>query len=264
METTPYICTTCGVQYEPSPTPPAGCPICQDERQYVNPAGQQWTTMKAINSQYKNVIELIAPNLYAIYSTPAFAISQRAHLLVSPQGNILWDCITNLDESTIDLINKIGGIKAIAISHPHYFSSIVEWSDTFNAPVYVNALDAKWLQRKDEAVVLWDSPTMELWNGIKLVHCGGHFEGGCILHWPEGKGLLVGDVIQVAPDLKTVSFMYSYPNMIPLPKREILQIKDAIKNLEFDIIYGAFGRHILSNAKEATEYSLKRYLSIFE
>ena len=264
MEAIPYICTTCGVQYNPSEAPPASCPICEDERQYVNPAGQSWTTMKAVNKKYKNIIELIAPNLYAIHTTPAFALAQRAHLLVTEQGNILWDCITNLDVSTIDLINKLGGIKAIAISHPHYFSTIAEWSKTFNAPVYINSLDAKWLQRKSDAFILWEEPKKEFWDGIKIVHCGGHFEGGCILHWPKGNALLVGDVIQVAPDLKTVSFMYSYPNMIPLPKKDILEIQNAVKDLEFDVMYGAFGRNIISNAKEATAYSLKRYLKIFE
>ena len=116
MQKTAYICTTCGVQYEPLETPPVSYPICEDERQYVNPAGQTWTTLTAINRGYKNIIELIAPNLYAIYTTPPFAIAQRAFLIITPEGNILWDCITNLDSSTIDLVNKIGGIKAIAVS----------------------------------------------------------------------------------------------------------------------------------------------------
>jgi glyoxylase-like metal-dependent hydrolase (beta-lactamase superfamily II) len=264
MQAIPYICSTCGVQYPPAAVPPERCPICEDDRQYVNPAGQLWTTMQAVNSQHKNLIELITPNLYAIYTTPPFAIAQRAHLLVTHRGNILWDCITNLDASTVDLINKIGGIKAIAISHPHYFSTIVEWSRAFNAPVFINAFDEEWLQQKDESIILWKEQEKELWNGIKLVRCGGHFPGGCVLHWPEGKALLVGDVIQVAPDLKTVSFMYSYPNMIPLPKRDILQIKDAVKDLEYDAMYGAFGRYIRTKAKEATEFSINRYLNIFE
>lgn len=264
MQTTAYICTTCGVQYEPLETPPDSCPICEDERQYVNPAGQTWTTLTAINRGYKNIIELIAPNLYAIYTTPPFAIAQRAFLIITPEGNILWDCITNLDSSTIDLVNKIGGIKAIAVSHPHYFSTIAEWSKTFGAPVYINALDEKWLQRRNDNLLLWNGHEKELWQGIKLIHCGDHFEGGCILHWPQGKALLVGDVIQVAPDQKTVSFMYSYPNMIPPPKNAIIKIEDSVKALEYNAVYGAFGRNISSSAKEAINYSIKRYLRIFE
>lgn len=260
------ICSTCGIQYEGTP---AHCPVCEDDRQYVNPGGQSWTTLEQVSRGHRNIIEKVAPNLYAIYTTPAFAIGQRAYLLITPGGNILWDCITNLDASTIDLIQQLGGIKAIALSHPHYFSTIVEWSHAFNnAPVYVHALDAQWLGRRDPVIKLWEGPMLPLWDNIELVLCGGHFPGANILHWPAGhadKGvLLVGDVIQVSPDLKTVSFMYSYPNLIPLPKRDILQIQTAVKPLKYDALYGAFGRVITSRGQQAVAFSIQRYLRIYE
>jgi glyoxylase-like metal-dependent hydrolase (beta-lactamase superfamily II) len=265
MPLIPAICATCGVQYEASETPPAVCPICADDRQYIGAGGQRWTTLPAINGQHRNIIESVAPNVYAIYSTPPFGINQRAHLLVTPGGNILWDCITNLDRSTIDLINGLGGIKAIALSHPHYFSTIVEWSSAFgNAPVYINALDAEWLGRRCDAIVEWKD-AKELWDGIRIVCCGGHFPGASVLHWPTGKGsLFVGDTIQVAPNRKTVSFMYSYPNMIPLPKAAILQIQKAVQPLEYDEMYGAFGLSIREDAQAAMRFSVQRYLEIFQ
>ena len=261
-----YICTTCGVQYEPSLAPPAHCPICEDERQYVNPLGQSWTTLDRISQQYKNVFELVAPDLYAIYSTPSFGIGQRAHLLLSPGGNILWDCITNIDDSTIAIIEKLGGLKAIALSHPHYFSTIIEWSQRFgHIPVYVHEADAAWLGRKSASIRLWNEPRVQLWDGMQLVHCGGHFAGACVLHTPANKGaLFVGDTIQVAPDLKTVSFMYSYPNLIPLSKKDILYIQQAVKGLPYEAMYGAFGRYIRTEAQKAMDYSVNRYLKIFE
>jgi hypothetical protein len=266
MEVTPYLCTTCGVQYAPSATPPENCPICEDERQYVNPIGQSWTTLPQINKQHKNIIEQVAPGIYAIYSTPAFAIGQRAHLIITPGGNILWDCVTNLDATTVDIIKKLGGIKAIAISHPHYFSTMVEWSHAFgHVPVYVHALDAEWLGRKDAVIRLWDEQELLLWDDMKLICCGGHFPGANVLYWPGGKGaLFVGDTIQVNPDQKTVSFMYSYPNLIPLPKKSIVQIKDAVKGVEYDAMYGAFGKYIRENAQTSMEYSVRRYLEIFK
>jgi glyoxylase-like metal-dependent hydrolase (beta-lactamase superfamily II) len=261
-----FICTTCGIQYSPAETPPAHCIICEDDRQYINPNGQSWTTLDELNKQHKNIIELVAPGIYAIYSTPSFAIGQRAHLVISPGGNILWDCITNLDTSTINIIEALGGIKAIAISHPHYFSTIAEWSAAFkNAPVYVNAFDEEWLCRKTSEMLLWNEQEITLWDNIKLIRCDGHFPGACVLYHPHNKGsLFVGDTIQVAPDLKTVSFMYSYPNMIPLAKKDILEIQNAVKDLEYDSIYGAFGRYIKTGAKAAVEFSVNRYLRIFE
>jgi glyoxylase-like metal-dependent hydrolase (beta-lactamase superfamily II) len=266
MQATYYICKTCGVQYNASATPPAYCPICEDDRQYVKEEGQVWTTLETITTNYKNIIEPITDHVDAIYTTPSFAIGQRAHLIQSPGGNILWDCITNLDPDTIKRIKELGGIKAIALSHPHYFSTIVEWSLAFdNAPVYINALDAEWLGRTDECIRLWDEPVLDLWDGIQLVRCGGHFPGASILYWPAGKGaLFVGDTIQVAPNRKTVSFMYSYPNMVPLPKREILSIQATVAPLRYDAMYGAFGQYIRTDAQAAMERSVKRYLAIFE
>lgn len=261
-----YICSMCGVQYEPSETPPATCPICQDDRQYVNPFGQSWTTLKELNQKHKNIIELIAANVYAIYTTPSFAIGQRAHLIISPGGNILWDCITNLDASTIALINALGGVKAIAISHPHYFSTIIEWSKAFgDAPVYVHALDEQWLARRSDSIRLWTGDSFDLWDAMKLILCGGHFPGACILYSPDNDGtLFVGDTIQVAPDLKTVSFMYSYPNLIPLAKKDILQIQKSVKDLHYTVMYGAFGRYIKSDAKASMDFSINRYLQIYK
>ncbi|MCW3462559.1 MBL fold metallo-hydrolase [Chitinophaga nivalis] len=257
-----YLCTTCGIQYNASETAPAHCPVCEDERQYVNPAGQSWTTLEAVQQTHRNVIEMVAPNLYAIYTTPEFAIGQRAHLLITPGGNILWDCVANLDASTINIIQHLGGIKAIALSHPHYFSTIVEWSHAFgHIPVYVHQRDAKWLGRQDEVIRLWDGPELSLWDGIKLVLCGGHFDGANVLYTPAGKGsLLVGDVIQVSSDRKTVSFMYSYPNNIPLSSKEINILYAAVQPLAYDAMYGAFGKYIKTGAHEAVDFSVKRYL----
>lgn len=258
------ICTTCGVQYENQVNPPASCLICEDERQYVNPNGQSWTNGEELAQNHHNKIEQLGPNLFSIYSSPSFGIGQRAHLLITSQGNILWDCVSQLDSPTIAHINSLGGVKAIAISHPHYFATMMDWSQAFgDAPVYIHQKDAGWLCRKGPAVNLWQGPELELWEGIKLVLCGGHFPGANILYVPYGKGsLLVGDVIQVCPDRKSVSFMYSYPNLIPLSGKEVLSIYGVVKELSFDALYGAFGHHIVHSGKKVLEFSVNRYLKM--
>jgi glyoxylase-like metal-dependent hydrolase (beta-lactamase superfamily II) len=260
-----FICTTCGVQYPLAEKAPEKCIICEDDRQYVLPSGQHWTTLQRINQQYKNIVEQVADNVYAIYTTPSFAIGQRAHLIQSPDGNILWDCITNIDKSTIAIINALGGIKAIAISHPHYFSTITEWSKAFDdVPVYVNALDEQWLTRRSPAIQLWNEQELHLWDGIKLIRCGGHFPGAAVMYVPADKGALyVGDTIQVTPGGNAVSFMYSYPNMIPLQQKDIVQIKQAIEHLDYDTMYGAFGKYITHHAKAAVNASIERYMRIY-
>ena len=129
-----YICQTCGTQFSQTVSPPAHCPICEDERQYVNYQGQQWTTLDKLHRVHRNIIREAEPNLTGIGTHPAFAIGQRALLLQTSQGNLLWDCIPLLDDATIAVIKSLGGIKAIAISHPHYYSSMIQWSQAFDAP----------------------------------------------------------------------------------------------------------------------------------
>ena len=101
---------------------------------------------------------------------------------------------------------------------------------------------------------------------ISLIRAGGHFDGGTILHWragADGRGaLLTGDIAMVAMDRRSLSFMYSYPNYIPLNAAAIRRIANAIELLSFDRIYGAWwGRNIASDAKAAFTASVRRYLA---
>src|SRR6266478_7803411 len=92
-----YICTTCGTQYAPTPQPPASCPICLDERQYVTPAGQSWTTLDVLARRNMNAIHELEPGLISLLTFPHFGIGQRAMFLRTPHGNVLWDCIALVD-----------------------------------------------------------------------------------------------------------------------------------------------------------------------
>lgn len=263
------ICVTCGTQFPAADQPPNHCPICEDQRQYVGWNGQQWTTLEALERDHQNVIKLVEPNLTGIGTQPSFAIGQRALLIQRPQGNILWDCISLLDDATVAAVNAVGGITAIAISHPHYYSSMIEWSHTFNAPIYLHADDQQWVMRPDPTVHFWDGEAHALGSGVTLIRCGGHFAGGTVLHWADGAAhrgaLFTGDILQVVSDRRFVSFMYSYPNLIPLPAHKVRHIAATVAPFDYDRIYGAWWeRVILSDAKAAVARSVQRYLSALE
>lgn len=266
---THFICATCGTQYPASEAPPAGCPICQDERQYIGYAGQRWTTLEELQAGHRNELREIEPGLTGIGTEPSFSIGQRALLVQTPEGNLLWDCITLIDEATIAAVRERGGIKAIAISHPHYYSSMVEWAHTFDAPIYLHADDSAHVMRPDPAIRFWQGETLDLFGGLSLLRLGGHFAGGQVAHWPagaEGRGvMLTGDIIMVAQDRRYVSFMYSYPNLIPLPAREVRRIADAVQPYTFDRIYGAWWERVVDqDAKAAVERSAARYIAAIE
>ena len=263
---TNFICRTCGTQFAESDAPPAACPICSDERQYIGYDGQRWTTLEELQRDYHNVIKPVEPGLTGIGTHPTFAIGQRALLVQTPHGNLLWDCVSLIDEPTVAAVRALGGVRAIAISHPHYYSSMVEWSRAFDAPIYLHADDQQNIMRPDPAIELWQGETRELWEGLTLIRCGGHFAGGQVAHWAAGAGgagvLLTGDIIQVVQDRRYVSFMYSYPNLIPLPARAVRRIVAAVEPYAFARIYGAWWDKIIpEDAKGAVARSAARYIA---
>lgn len=266
-----YHCTTCGVQYAPGEAPPARCPICQDERQYVGWQGQRWATLEEMVAAgaYRNSLEDVPdePGLAEIGTTPKVGIGQRALLLATPAGSILWDCLTYLDAATIAAIQARGGIQAIAISHPHFYGACVDWSRAFgDAPVYIHAADRAWVMRPDSRIVLWEGASVEPLpgSGVRLVHLGGHFDGAAVLHWPGGAGgrgiVLSGDTLQVVMDRRYVSFMYSYPNIIPLPAEQVEQIAATMRRYPFERLYGAFGGLNVLHGSDSVERSARRYV----
>ena len=136
-----FICVQCGTQFAETAEPPLHCPICEDERQFVRRTGQEWTTLKRLAANHHNRLEHEAPRLVGIGTESEFAIGQRALLLQSPGGNLLWDCITLLDDQTATEIHDRGGVRGIAISHPHYYSAMLEWAERFDAQMFLHAAD---------------------------------------------------------------------------------------------------------------------------
>jgi hypothetical protein len=203
--------------------------------------------------------------LIGILTEPAFAIGQRALLVPDPGYPLLWDCLTLIDDATVAAIRTAGGIRAVAVSHPHYYSAVVEWARAFDVPVYLHAADRAWVMRADPAIVFWEGDTLVLSDGITLIRCGGHFPGGTVLHWARGAdgmgALLSGDVLQVGADRKSVSFMYSYPNYVPLGAAAVRRIGAALAPYRFERIYGAFrDRNVLERGNQVVRRSVERYL----
>jgi glyoxylase-like metal-dependent hydrolase (beta-lactamase superfamily II) len=261
-----FLCVTCGVQFAESPAPPPRCPVCEDERQYVPPRGQQWTTLDALRRDHRNEVKEEEPNLYGIGTAPKFAIGQRALLVRTPGGNVLWDCVSLLDDATMRAVNDLGGLAAVAVSHPHFYSSAVEWGRAFGgAPVYLHAADRRWVMRPDPIIAFWEEETRPLHDGLTLIRCGGHFAGGAVLHWPAGAGgrgaLLTSDILTVCADRMHVSFMYSYPNYIPLLAAAVRGVVRAVAPFRYDRVYGGWWDAVIAaDARAAVARSEERYL----
>lgn len=260
-----WICVTCGVQHPDTEAPPSRCAICEDERQYVGWEGQRWTTMAELDHDHVSELREEEPGLIGIGTDPTFAIGQRALLVRTPQGNVLWDCISLLDAAAREQVGHLGGITAICMSHPHFYAACVDWADAFDARILIPRADAMWIQRPSHRVELWSEQVQPV-PGVTVARIGGHFEGAAVLHWPagsDGRGaLLTGDTITVVQDRDWVSFMWSYPNLIPLDENTVLDIARRVECFRFDRIYGGWwGRVVLRDGAAAVRRSATRYVA---
>jgi hypothetical protein len=261
-----FICTACGTQYPDGNTPPAQCVICEEERQYTLPGGQAWTTLDKMSVGHRNSFHQYEPGVTGVGTEPTFAIGQRAILVQTPNGNVLWDCVAFIDDATVSIIKSLGGLKAIAISHPHFYTTNAQWSRAFDAPVWLHAADKKWIQNPHSGIKHWDGDTHELLPDVTLVRCGGHFPGGSVLHYAKGAGgkgiVCSGDILAVTADRKWVSFLRSYPNWIPCSAAEVGAIGRAMAPFKFDSIYGHYWERVIANGgKGVVEKSVARYLA---
>jgi len=255
------LCATCGTQFPPQRPTPAVCPICADPRQYLPPGGQRWITLDALRRGHANAFRQVAAGYLAIETQPAFAIGQRALLVRTAAGNLLWDCVALIDDATVALLQGLGGLAAVAISHPHYYTTMVDWGHAFGCRVLLHGADRAHVARPDACLEFWEGDSFEALPGLMLHRLGGHFAGGTVLHDARRRALLTGDIVQVAPDRAHVSFLWSYPNMVPLPGAFVSAIGARLEVLDFDAVHGAFaGRDILTGGKEAVRRSVARYV----
>jgi Metallo-beta-lactamase superfamily len=260
-----WICVTCGVQHADTAEPPAECAICSDERQYVGWEGQRWTTMPELAAVHATVLREEEPDLVGVGVEPSVAIGQRALLVRTPGGNVLWDCVPLLDDAARQRIAELGGIAAVCMSHPHFYAANVEFAEAFDAAVYIPRADLQWVRRPSDRIVVFDDDAEPV-PGVTLARIGGHFDGAAVLHWPagsEGRGaLLTGDTITVVSDRDWVSFMWSYPNLIPLDEATVLDIAARVERFRFDRVYGGWwGRVVVADGPGAIRRSADRYVA---
>lgn len=197
---------------------------------------------------------------------PKVGIGQRALLIHRRDGNVLWDCVSLLDDGVAELIKAAGGLRAIAVSHPHFHNSMVDWAHTFECPVYIHAANRPWVMRPDPSVHFWEGERMELAPGMTLVHCGGHFPGSCVLHHGrDGGELFTGDTLYVNPDHRSVTVMYSFPNHVPVSPAEVQRVANAVAPFEVRRLYGQWWDAVVPDGgKDIIRRSAERYVAAIE
>lgn len=261
MET--WICVNCGVEYPAAAQAPMECRICQDER-VVTPLEQVWIASREVAALHKTALVPHEPGLMGLVLAPEFAIGQQAILVEQNDGCILWDCLSLVDDTAVQYIESRGGLKAIAMSHPHFYGAMSTWSVAFgDVPVYIHEGDREWVVNPTRSTKFWSGETHTLDEGVTIVHCGGHFEGSCVMHVPNacaGSGaLLSGDTLMVLPNALGVSFMRSYPLYVPLPLGDIERIERRLQPYRFERIYGPWSDRCITDGNAELTRAVNHY-----
>lgn len=257
-----WICETCAVETADQESPPQLCAICEDERQWVPEGGSRWTTLEKLAAGgTRIVIEQVEPDLWGLRADPGVGIGQQTMVIRTPEGTVLFDTVGFLDEEALEFVRGLGPTLAIAASHPHMYGVQTQWAQALDVPVLVAERDREWLRRTDR-VEFYDD-RREITPGLTLHRVGGHFRGQAVLEWAsgnEGRGvLLAGDAIFTNPDRKTVSFMRSYPNRLPLSGNVVQRLAAQVEQLHFDRLYNNFGAVVPRDAKAIIRYSADRH-----
>jgi hypothetical protein len=255
-------CATCGVENDLDQDL---CVICADERQYLPPGGQRWTTSAERAAEGCRIeIEAVEPDLFGLTARPRADIGQTALLVATPGGNLLWEVPGYLDDDTVAAVGELGGVAAIMASHPHMFGAQLEWARAFGATVWVAAKDRRWVRREGAEVQYW-SEDFEVLPGVVASQPGGHFPGSAVAVWSagaEGRGVLLsGDTIAAVPAEGWVSFQRSYPNRIPLSAAVVARVSAATTRFDFDRLYDNFLGVVATDARAAVQRSAERYIS---
>ena len=257
------ICATCAVEYEAPP--PEVCPICADEREWMVPrGGQEWTDLPSLRAAGQQLTWAEPePDRAAIGTEPSLGIGQTAQLVTTPAGSLLWDPTGYLDDQTVERILARGPVLAVAASHPHMFGVQVAWAEALDAPVLVCAADAEWIGRRSDRIELYED-SRDVGPGLSIHRIGGHFPGSAIAHWADGADgrgvVLSGDTVYPNPDGRTVGFLRSYPNRLPLSARVVRRVADRLAAFDFDRIVGNFANSIEVGARDAVEWSAQRHI----
>ena len=260
-----WICETCGVQFEPNAEPPVSCPICEDERQYVGWNGQRFLSMDAVASGRVVRVREEA-GVVTLSMQPAFGIGQRAFLIPYGDRNLMWESLSLVTAEAVREVQRRGGVSAMAISHPHFYAAMVDWSEALGGvPIYVHEADRDWVQRRSTLIRYWSGDRLDLSGDLALIHLPGHFAGSAGLWWRTGPrpggSLFPGDALQVVMDRRHVAFMYSYPNAIPLGPSGVRGLQRAVAPIAFEDVFGfSPGREIIGEGKRAVEASFRRHM----
>jgi len=194
---------------------------------------------------------------------PQVGMGQRALLVRDAEGNVMWDCVPLLDDALLNLVQALDGLQVIAVSHPHFHTSMVDWAHPFDCVIFIHARNRNWVPRPDRSIQFWEGETKEIGRHMTLIHCGGYFPGSSVLHHDfDGGKLFTGDTFYVNPDLQSITMMYAFPNYIPVSAATVRHVVGAVERFECRRLYGQWWDAVIQeDGRDVIRRSAERYIA---
>ncbi len=241
MPLRPYACSNCGHWQRYFAVPPS-CPVCSDVRNDLPDDGWEFCTPEQIESRLTWHWREVSPGIHEFWTTPRFGLDSHGWLLTYPDGNVAFEAAPLYNEAALQEIERLGGVRILASSHPHGYGALWQLQDRFRPELLIQKDDLQWT--KAFRVTLPYDERLEIRPGLVLHHTGGHYDGHSVLHDSERAALFAGDALKVDfdPDGSParISCHKAYHKQIPLSRGEAQRYRDVISQLHFTQVFTPF------------------------
>ena len=242
MPLSPWACSNCGHWQKYFAVPPS-CPVCSDVRNDLPDDGWDFRTPAQVEAALTWNWREVTPGIHEFWTTPRFGLDSHGWLLTYPDGNVAFEAAPYYSEAALAEIERLGGIRILAASHPHGYGALYQLQERFKP-------EALLIQRDD---LNWTKAFRVTWPydesfvirpGLTLHHTGGHYDGHAVLHDAQRRALFAGDSLKVDFDHDGapagLSTHKAYHKQIPLSRDEAMRYRDVISTLDFDQVFTPF------------------------
>jgi len=237
-----WVCTNCGF-WQSNFSTPTSCPVCRDFRHTPPDDGWHFLDLAQAQTVAKTTWREDA-GVWIFGSSPKWGIGPSGYFLPRSSGNIFFESCPFYSLDALDFLEKRGGVSYFAASHPHSYGGGWQLQERFSPRVAFQLEDLAWTNEFST-----DCPFNEelnLGDGARLIHTGGHFAGHSILHLANEKILFAGDMLKFHFDesggCNGISTHKGFNRRIPMTHAEIRRYRETLENLDFERIYTTFER----------------------
>ncbi len=243
MALTQYACHHCG-HWQPwfSHQEPLACPVCTDVRNALPEDGWNFLAESQVEARLTTTWKEVLPGIIGFSCQPKLGLGSTGWLLLREDGNVAFEAAPHYSVEALAQIEKLGGIRVLASSHPHGYGALWQLAERFRPIVTVHRQDLRYTKAFR---VTWPADDVhQIASGLTLYHTGGHYEGHSVLFDERHQALFCGDALKIDFDPSgqptAVSCHKGFHYEIPLSHDELRKYHQVFSRLPFERAFTPF------------------------